>query len=109
KHFIQTLPVPAKKGESGELYNDMYISYDELSTAVRGGAWVRGLLSLVDSRLLTAEDLVLLLKGLYEHLLRIERYEAATPNWKAVQVGAMIEASVAFPEFRNASRWIEWS
>ena len=109
KHFIQTLPVPAKKSESGELYNDMYLSYNELSTAVRAGAWVRGLLSLVDSPLLTAEDLVLLLKGLYEHLLRIERYEAATPNWKAVQVGAMIEASVAFPEFRNASRWIEWS
>ncbi|MGI6610107.1 MAG: alginate lyase family protein [Limnochordia bacterium] len=109
KHFLSTLPVPANKGETGEIAHDMYLIYNELSTASRAGSWVRGILSLVDSPLLTSEDLVVVLKGLYEHMLRMGRHVAATPNWRAVEIRAMIDATVAFPEFKKSQEWRDWA
>lgn len=113
KHFLTVLPVPAAKarsvGEADRQGHDLYLIYNELSTASRTSAWVRGILSLVDSPHLTSEDLVAMLKGLYEHMLRMERHTASTPNWRAVEIRAMIDATVAFPEFKKSQQWRDWS
>ena len=113
KHFLSVLPVPVAKapsvGEADRQGHDLYLIYNELSTASRASAWVRGILSLVDSPHLTPEDLVVMLKGLYEHMLRMERHTAGTPNWRAVEIRAMINATVAFPEFKKSRQWREWA
>jgi hypothetical protein len=111
KHFITKLPVPKLQSYPSDVPSDMmYLVYNELSTSLRVGNWARGLLAVSDSPSLTSDDLVIILKGILEHVRRMETYPyLAAHNWQMFEIQCLLRVSAAFPEFARAEAWSNWA
>jgi hypothetical protein len=111
KHFITKFPVPRSQSYPSDVPSDiMYLVYNQLSTSIRVGNWARGILAVADSPSLTPDDLVTILKGILEHVRRMEMYPyLGAHNWQMFEVQSLLRLSTILPEFARAEAWSNWA
>lgn len=80
-----------------------------LETFFRVRAWARGFYALQDEPALTAETRILLLSSIPDHARYLREFHQSKGNWVVMEMNGLATAGVAWPEFRDASAWVDYS
>jgi hypothetical protein len=80
-----------------------------LETFFRVRAWARGFYALQDEPALTGETRILLLSSIPDHARFLRNFHKETSNWIAMELNGLATAGVAWPEFRDAAVWVDYS
>jgi hypothetical protein len=80
-----------------------------LETFFRVRTWARGFYALQDEPALTPETRILLLSSIPDHARFLRNFHKETSNWIAMELNGLATAGVAWPEFRDAEAWVDYS
>ncbi|MCC6489806.1 MAG: alginate lyase family protein [Candidatus Hydrogenedentes bacterium] len=80
-----------------------------LETFFRVRAWARGFYALQDEPALTADTRILMLSSIPDHARYLREFHKSKGNWVAMEMNGLATAGVAWPEFRDAAAWIDYS
>ncbi len=89
--------------------NENPLVWRGLETQFRVRAWARGFYALQDEPAFTAEARILLLSSIPDHARYLRNFHKQTSNWIAMELNGLATAGVAWPEFRDAEAWVDYS
>ncbi|MCL4694225.1 MAG: heparinase II/III family protein [Candidatus Hydrogenedentes bacterium] len=89
--------------------NENPLVWRGLETQFRVRAWARGFYALQDEPAFTAEARILLLSSIPDHARYLRSFHKETSNWIAMELNGLATAGVAWPEFRDAEAWVDYS
>lgn len=111
RDFIEKYPVPFNEKQSVDIPSEFdRLMYSKLSVSSRLKNTVYALFSVIESPNLKNEDFMLILQGVYNHLLRMEKYPYLNyHNMGVADAYVLQQVSLAFPEFKKSEEWAEWA
>ncbi|MBX7255202.1 MAG: heparinase II/III family protein [Candidatus Hydrogenedentes bacterium] len=80
-----------------------------LETHFRVRAWARGFYALQHEPAFSPETRILLLSSIPDHARYLRNFHKQTSNWIAMELYGLAVAGVAWPEFRDAAAWVDYS
>ncbi|GMV93204.1 MAG: hypothetical protein AMXMBFR82_29820 [Candidatus Hydrogenedentota bacterium] len=89
--------------------NENPLVWRGLETFFRVRAWARGFYTLQDEPAFTDETRILLLSSIPDHARYLREYHKDRGNWVAMEMNGLATAGVAWPEFRDARAWVDYS
>ncbi|WP_017260054.1 alginate lyase family protein [Pedobacter arcticus] len=112
RDFIEKFPVPLKEKNEDNIIPSEFdrLMYSKLSVSSRISTTVYSLFSIIDSPNLKSEDFVVIMQGIYNHLLRMEKYPYLTyHNMGVADAEVLQKVSVSLPEFKKTKEWANWA
>ncbi|MFA6243949.1 MAG: alginate lyase family protein [Candidatus Hydrogenedentales bacterium] len=80
-----------------------------LEAFFRVRAWARGFYALQNEPAFTPVTRILLLSSIPDHARYLRNFHKSTSNWIAMELNGLAAAGVAWPEFREAKSWVDYS
>lgn len=80
-----------------------------LETFFRVRAWARGFYTLQAEPALTPVTRILLLSSIPGHARYLRTFHKPSTNWIAMELNGLATAGLAWPEFRDADAWVQYS
>ena len=80
-----------------------------LETFFRVRAWAHGFYALQDEPAFTPATRILLLSSVPDHARYLRNFHQQTGNWITMELNGLATAGVAWPEFRGADAWVDYS
>jgi hypothetical protein len=80
-----------------------------LEVHFRVRAWARGFHALQHEPAFTPATRILLLSSIPDHARYLRNFHQRTSNWIAMELNGLATAGVAWPEFRDADPWVDYS
>lgn len=111
RDFIEKFPVPLNEKQTGDIPSEFdRLMYSKLSVSSRLRNTVYALFSVIESPHLKNEDFIIILQGIYNHSLRMEKYPYLNyHNMGVADAHVLQEVSLAFPEFKKSGEWANWA
>ncbi len=112
RDFIAKFPVPLNEKQAGNNIPSEFdrLMYSKLSVSSRLQNTVYSLFSVLESSNLKSEDFVIILQGVYNHLLRMEKYPYLNyHNMGVADAYVLQQVALAFPEFKRSGGWASWA
>lgn len=107
--FIKKFPVPSDNAHPGLPEGFDRFMYSQLSVSSRVESTIYGLFSVLESSVLSDEAFVTILQGIYNHLLRMEKFPYLNyHNMGVADAKVLHKASLSFPEFKKSVSWVTW-
>jgi hypothetical protein len=111
KDFFTKFPVPTDELVPTTVHPDVnHLVYSKLSVSSRLDVAVLSLFSIIESPALKSEDFMIILKGIYNHMLRMEKFPYLDyHNMGVVDAEVLLKVAVAFPELKKSNTWTTWA
>lgn len=111
RDFIEKFPVPLNEKHTDNIPSEFdRLMYSRLSVSSRLSNTVYALFSIIESPNLKDEDFVIILQGVYNHLLRMEKYPYLNyHNMGVADAQVLQQVALAFPEFKKSGEWVDWA
>jgi hypothetical protein len=111
RDFFQKFPVPLEEKQATTVPKEIdWLVYSKLSVSARLQATIQSLFSVIESPALSSEDFVIILQGVYNHLLRMEKYPYLNyHNMGVVDAQVLQKAALTLPEFQKSKEWAKWA
>lgn len=109
--FMEKFPVPLNDNHSGEIPTEFdYLMYSKLSVSARLRHTMIALFSVIDSPNLNAKSFVSIMQGIYNHMLRMEKYPYLRyHNMGVADARVLLQVSLCLPEFSKSKVWTDWA
>src|SRR5690606_12923116 len=86
------------------------LMYSKLSVSSRLSNTVYSLFSIIESPSLDPESFTIIMQGIYNHMLRMEKYPYLNyHNMGVADAGVLLRISLCLPEFTKSKTWTDWA
>ncbi len=98
--ILSSWPYPAVKSRTA-MWRGLEVSF-------RVKTWASVFYALLDEELFNEATRILILTSIAEHCHYLKNFHAGT-NWLTMEMSALLMAGVAWPEYSDASEWVDYS
>jgi len=108
--FIKKFPVPLNETHSGGIPSEFdNLMYSKLSVSSRLRSTVYSLFAIIESPSLDDDSFVTIMQGIYNHLLRMEKFPYLNyHNMGVTDAKVILEMAVVLPELNKSQEWMDW-